>query len=102
MQTKKLERRRAARVKLSQTIRIQPIGTQYPEEICKTSNVSRSGLYFETWSGHYFRGLSLFVTRNFRSGDFTNVQETGTVVRVDNLPRGNFGIAVHLGPTIRR
>lgn len=102
MQTKKLERRRTLRVKLSQTIRIQPVGIQYPEEICKTLNVSTSGFYFETCSGHYFKGLRLFLTRNFRSDDVTNRQETGTVVRVDKLPTGNFGVAVHLGTTVRR
>jgi hypothetical protein len=102
MQTTIAERRRTPRVKLSQPVRIQPVDSRYPSEICKTSNVSRGGLYFETWSERYFEGQELLVTRNYRSDDFANQEETGAVVRVEKFPNGLFGIAVHVRTTTYR
>ena len=95
-QNKVADRRRAPRVKLSQTVRIQSADAEFSEEICQTSNVSRTGLYFETWSAYYCEGQSLLVTRNYRADDLANRQEQATVVRVDKFANGRFGVAVHV------
>ena len=73
---------RPPRAKLSQPVRVRPYDSHYPEEICITQNVSRNGFYFETSLGHYFSGMDVQVTRNFRSGDPMNREEVGDVVRV--------------------
>jgi len=93
-------RRRAPRAKLSLPFRIRCFDTNWPEELGWTSNVSREGLYFETSAGHfleqYFRNWKVGVIRNFQSGDIINFEETGQIVRVDRLPGGKLGVAIHL------
>jgi hypothetical protein len=83
-------------VNQSQTIRIRPVESQFAEEIRPTLNVTWDGLYFATSSGHYFSGMNVYVARNFRSSDPANREKQGTVVRVDNLKEGRWGVAVHL------
>ena len=80
----------------SQTIRIRPVESQFAEEIRPTLNVTWDGLYFATSIGHYFSGMNVYVARNFRSSDPANREKQGTVVRVDNLKEGRWGVAVHL------
>ena len=46
-------RRRAPCAKLSLPVRIRCFDSNRPEEIGRTSNVSREGLYFETSAIHY-------------------------------------------------
>jgi hypothetical protein len=83
-------------VNQSQTIRIRPVESQFAEEIRSTLNVTWDGLYFATSIGHYFSGMNVYVARNFRSSDPANREKQGTVVRVDNLKEGRWGVAVHL------
>jgi len=90
------DRRISSRINQSQTIRIRPAEPNYSEEIRTTLNVSWDGFYFATSIGHYFSGMIVFVTRDFRSNDPTNREEQGTVVRVDKLKEGRWGVAVHL------
>ena len=80
----------------SQTIRIRPVESQFAEEIRPTLNVTWDGLYFATSIGHYFSGMNVYVARNFRSSDPANREKQGTVVRVDNLKEGRWGVAVNL------
>jgi hypothetical protein len=94
------DRRISQRTNRSYTFRIRPIESQYAEEIRTTLNVSWDGLYFATSLGHYFSGMTVYVTGNFRSNDPTNREEQGTVVRVDKLKEGRWGVAVHLGQTL--
>jgi hypothetical protein len=84
---------RAPRAKLAQPVRLRPYDSHCPEEICVTRNVSRKGFYFETLLGHYFSGMSLSVTRNFRSGDPMTREEVGDVVRVEKLGTSKWGVA---------
>lgn len=94
-------RRRAARAKLALPIRIRCFESNYPEEICSTRNVSREGLYFVTSARHYleqyFRDAKVRVMRNFQPDDLTNLEETGRIVRVESLPDGKWGVAIHIG-----
>lgn len=93
-------RRHAPRAKLSLPVRIRCLDSNWPEEIGRTSNVSRDGLYFETSARHYldqyFCNLKVGVIRNFRSGDNTNLEETGQIVRIDRLREGKLGVAIHV------
>ena len=89
------DRRITLRVDQSQTVRIRPAESQYAEEIRTTLNVSWDGLYFATSVGHYSCGMIVYVTRNFRSNTPANREEKGTVVRVDKLKQGRWGVAVH-------
>jgi len=95
-------RRHAPRAMLSLPVRIRCFDPTLPEEIGKTVNVSREGLYFETAARHYleqyFHNWKVRVVRNFQPGDLTNLEETGQIVRIDHLPEGKLGVAVHLVP----
>ena len=93
-------RRRAPRAKLSLPFRIRCFDTNWTEEIGRTSNVSREGLYFETSARHYlkehFRSWKVSVVRNFQPRDIVNLEESGQIVRIDRLPEGKLGIAIHI------
>jgi hypothetical protein len=69
------DRRISSRINQSQTIRIRPAEPNYSEEIRTTLNVSWDGFYFATSIGHYFSGMIVYVTRNFRSNDPRNREE---------------------------
>jgi hypothetical protein len=71
------DRRKAARAKLSRTVRVRPFDFHLSEEVCKTANLSRTGLYFETSVGHYYAGMNVSVAWNFQPDD----TETGRVMR---------------------
>ena len=90
------DRRISSLINQSQTIRIRPVESQYTEEIRPTLNVTWDGLYFATSIGHYFSGMNVYVARDFRPRDPANREKQGTVVRVDNLKEGRWGVAVHL------
>jgi hypothetical protein len=90
------DRRISSRINQSETIRIRPADSQHAEEIRTTLNVSWDGLYFATSIGHYFSGMVVYVTRNFRMKDPTSREEQGSVLRVNKLKKGRWGIAVHL------
>lgn len=93
-------RRRAPRAMVSLPVRIRCFDSNLPEEISMTSNVSRDGLYFETTARHYleqyFHNWKVRVIRNFQPGDLTNLEETGQIMRIDHLPEGKLGVAVHI------
>lgn len=96
------DRRNSTRINQSQTVRIRPADSQYEEEIRTTLNVSWDGFYFATSIGHYFPGMIVNVTRDFVSKDRTNREEHGTIVRVDKLKEGRWGVAVHIDRNARR
>lgn len=89
-------RRISSRINQSRTVRIRPAESQYVEEIRTTLNVSWDGFYFATSIGHYFSGMIVYVTCDFRSNDLTNREQQGTVVRVDELKEGRWGVAIQL------
>lgn len=90
------DRRGSPRIPQSQKIRIRPAESQYAEEIRTTLNVSWDGFYFATSMGHYFPGMVVYVTRPFHSSDRAKREEQGSVVRVDKLKEGRWGVAVHV------
>jgi hypothetical protein len=94
--------KRPPRAKLSQPVRIRPYNSNLPPDICVTQNVSRKGFYFESSLGHYFVGMYVYVTRNFRADDPMSQEEAGDVVRVERLESGKWGVAVRILPGIAR
>lgn len=105
MKSRIVNRRRAPRARLALPVRIRCIDSRQRKEITMTSNVSREGLYFETSTRHYleqyFYNWKVRVTRNFQVGDVINFEEPGQIVRIDRLPDGKLGIAIHLLSSVK-
>jgi len=90
------EGRQTPREQLSEPVRIRPCDPQYPEEVCTTSNLSRSGLYFTTSTKHYAVGMNVVVTLNFGPDDPRHREQIGDVVRVDELDGGMCGVGIRI------
>lgn len=90
------ECRLTPRETLSEPVLVRPIESVYPEEICTTANVSRSGLYFTTPTSHYYVGMNVIVSLNFGPDDPVHREQIGDVVRVDRLDDGKWGVAVRI------
>ena len=90
------ERRRALRENVSEPVLICPCDSEYPEEVCTTLNVSRNGLYFATTAEHYFPGMNVIVTLNFRPDDPTQPEYIGDVVRLERLEDRKWGVAIRI------
>jgi hypothetical protein len=88
--------RRSPRLEISETIRVCPLDPALPEETCKSVNVSRYGLYFETRATHYYSGMEARFNRNPGAHDSTNREERGSVVRIDTLGNGKHGVAMRI------
>ena len=88
-----------ARTKIAQTIRVRPslpIQDNF-DDVARTLNASRSGIYFAARRGAYHQDMRLFVTYPFSTTPGTLNQEfMGRVVRIDELADGRRGIAVEL------
>ena len=96
MSTESQERRRHARVDLSQAVRIRPFDPSLPPEYCTTLNASQDGLYFPTEADHYVLGMSVYVTTDFQPDSPLNATFVGVVVRIDKLESDRLGIAIHV------
>jgi hypothetical protein len=88
--------RRDARVRTSQPIHIRPVNSQYPEETCTSVDLSRSGLYVESSSNHYYVGMEVYLTRYDRAGGPANPEEHGSVVRVEKMENGGCRVAMRI------
>ncbi len=93
------DRRIKRRVRISQPVRVRPSephGLQF-DEVLVTINVCRNGLYFATREKSYAAGQRVFITFPYSDDPCAvNLEYLGQVVRVDKLPRGQFGVAVQL------
>ena len=90
------ERRQTQRESRSEAVLICPCDPQYPEEVCTTLNVSRNGLYFATTAEHYFPGMKVIVTLDFRSDGPMQREYIGDVVRLERLEDGKWGVAIRI------
>jgi hypothetical protein len=92
------ERRRLPRKKTFRPIRVRPSfpGQHDFDEVLGTVNAHREGLFFITELNTYKKGLRLFVTVPYSPHAPGENDYIGEVVRVENLPDGKFGVAVHL------
>ncbi len=96
------DRRISSRIEQSRTVRIRPAESKYAAEVRTTLNVSLDGFYFATSFGHYFPGMIVHITPDFQVNDPARREDQGTVVRVDKLREGRWGVAVHLGRDVWR
>jgi hypothetical protein len=92
--------RREKRVLISQPIHIRPVNSRYPEETCTSLDISRSGLYLESSSNHYYVGMEVYLTRNDRAGGPANPEEHASVVRVEKKENGRCRIATRIIPEV--
>jgi hypothetical protein len=51
---------------------------------------------------HYSPGMIVYVTRDFYWNDPKKREERGTIVRVDKLKEGRWGVAVQLARDVRK
>jgi len=96
MQTAVKECRLTPRETLSEPVLVRPFDPLFPEEICTTANVSRSGVYFLTPTKHYFVGMNVIVTLNFGQDDPIHREQIGDVVRVEELDEDKWGVAIRI------
>ena len=91
----KMERRREPRVQVDRLVYVQTADTEggHFEEIRSMRDLSRSGFYFTTERASYQPGIRLQVVPAFGC---LNLEYLGEVVRVEELPFGEFGVAVRL------
>jgi len=91
----KFERRREPRVQVDRLVYVQAADAErgHFEEVRNMRDLSRSGFYFMTERDSYQAGVQLHVIPAFGS---LNLEYLGEVVRVENLPGGEFGVAVRL------
>jgi len=89
------DRRREPRVQSGRPVYVQPAepGGEKFEELRTMKDFSRNGFYFITERESYQPGMQLHVIPAF--GAF-NLEYLGEVVRVEQLPFDEFGIAVRL------
>jgi len=92
------ERRRRARLKLPQVVRVRPSDAHLSfDEILPTLNTTRDSVYFASKNTTYVEGMRVFIT--FPYSDATgslNRESLGQVVRVDDLGQGRRGIAIQI------
>jgi hypothetical protein len=89
------DRRRERRVQVDRLVYVQlaDSGDAYFEEVRTMRDLSRSGFYFTTDRDSYQAGIQLHVVPAFGC---LNLEYLGEVVRVEQLPSGEFGVAVRL------
>jgi len=89
------DRRREPRVQVDRLVYVQlaDSGDNYFEEVRRMRDLSRNGFYFITDKDSYQQGVRLHVVPAFGC---LNLEYLGEVVRVEELPFGEFGVAVRL------
>jgi hypothetical protein len=93
------EKRSGRRAKMARPVRVRPSEPrdEHFEDLPVSVNASKEGIYFTTRRNSYYKGMRVFVTFPFSSPhDPMNCEYVAEVVRVEELPNGKFGVAVHL------
>jgi PilZ domain len=91
------------RAKIAKPLRVRPSEPRddHFEDLPISVNASKDGIYFVTRRQNYYKGMRVFVTFPFSSAhDPMNCEYVAEVVRVESLPNGRFGIALHLKMTV--
>ena len=97
------EQRRSRRAKIARTLRVRPSEPRdvHFEDLPTSINASKEGIFFTTRKETYYPGMRVFVTFPYSSPhDPMNSEYVAQVVRVEKLPNGKFGVAVHLLMTV--
>ena len=101
MSETRLEKRLSPRAKISRMLRIRRSDEGHFEEMPVSTNVSKHGIYFHTHLPNYHKGMRLFITYPFTfANDPLKSEYLAEVVRIDDLPDGKRGIAIHLRSSI--
>lgn len=93
------EKRHSRRAKIAKPLRVRPSDPRddHFEDMPVSANASREGIYFTTRRQGYYKGMRVFVTFPYASAnDPANSEYMGEIIRVEELPNGKFGVAVHL------
>ncbi|MGA7223194.1 MAG: response regulator [Candidatus Acidiferrales bacterium] len=93
------DRRRKRRAMISAPIRVRLARTEgnSSDEIATTVDVSRTGILFHSQRGTYTRGMEVAVVFPYSpSPAATHIEQTGRVVRINDLGDGTFDVAIAL------
>ena len=96
---KNAEKRSSRRAKMSRPVRVRPSEPrdEHFEDLPVSVNTSKDGIYFITRLNSYYKGMRVFVTFPYNSPhDPMNREYVAEVLRVEELPNGKYGVAVHL------
>ncbi len=96
-------KRRSRRAKIAKPLRVRPSEPrdEHFEDMPISVNASKEGIYFHSRRPNYYKGMRVFVTFPFTSAhDPMNCEYVAEVVRVETLPNGRFGVALHLVMTM--
>jgi hypothetical protein len=96
-------KRRSRRAKIAKPLRVRPSEPrdEHFEDLPISVNASKEGIYFHSRRSNYYKGMRVFVTFPFTSAhDPMNCEYVAEVVRVETLPNGRFGVALHLVMTM--
>jgi hypothetical protein len=97
------EKRKSRRAKIAKPLRVRPSEPrdEHFEDLPVSVNASKEGIYFHSRKANYYKGMRVFVTFPFTSvHDPMNCEYVAEVVRVETLPNGKFGVALHLLMTV--
>lgn len=87
------------RARIARPVRVRPSDPrdEHFEDLPVSVNASKEGIFFTTRRKSDYKGMRVFVTFPFSSPhDPMNCEYVAEVARVEELPNGKFGIAVHL------
>lgn len=92
------ERRRRARLKLPQVVRVRPSDAHLDfDEILPTVNATRDSVYFASKNMSYMEGMRVFITFPYSDAPGSlNRESLGQVLRVDDLGQGRRGVAIQI------
>jgi hypothetical protein len=90
------EARRRKRVKFSLPVHLRPFDSRLIsiEDVGQVVDFTQDGVYFLTCMPHYSVGMRLIVTFPFGKNVACQRRFIGTVVRLEERPFGNSGVAV--------
>lgn len=88
--------RRRARLKVSLPVQVQPFDARFADivDVGEVTDFTRHGLYFATCMPHYFLGMRLMLRFPYGDGIEAHKKFLGTIVRLEDRPDGNRGVAV--------
>ena len=91
-------KRSSRRAKIARPVRVRPSdpNDEHFEDLPVSVNASKEGILFSTRRKSYYKGMRVFVTFPYSSPhDPMNCEYVAEVVRVEELPNGKSGVAVH-------
>jgi hypothetical protein len=97
------DKRVSRRAKMARPARVRPSDPrdEHFEDLPVSVNASKEGIYFTSRQKSYYKGMRVFVTFPFSSPhDPMNCEYVAEVVRVEELAKGKFGVAVNLKMTM--